>query len=250
MDAVSVNDLSFRDIFDKVNFTVEKGSFTTFIGKDGCGKSTLFKILTLEEDFDFDISILNKSIKYSFEKGYVGIVSPSFIFEGTVIDKLVGVLKDKGRPFDKIKSEIQRAVKKTGIQDILYYDYNDLSLKERVLVSFTVQILYKPKVLLIDNAFSYLDDEREKIVREVKRLNKKNTVINITNNTNECVYGSDVIILGDFKKYKVNEMCEDDFISCGLEVPFMISLSERLKFYEVISNNYLDMERLVNDLWE
>lgn len=252
MDAVSVKNLTFkydRYIFENNSFTVEKGSFTTIIGRGGSGKSTLFRILTGDEVFSGEVLILGKSINYSFEKGYIGVVSPLTTFNGTAIERLMEVVK--GKTYDKIKVEIQRAIKKTGINEILDNNYNDLSIKEKVLVEFTVQILKKPKVLFVDNCFSYLDDEKKKIVREVLRLNKKCTVINITNNTDECIYGSDVIIIGDeFGKYKVSSMDEEDFISHGLDVPFMIALSSKLKFYDLISSNYLDMERLVNDLWE
>lgn len=254
MDVVKAKNLSFsydRFIFDDVNFTVEKGEFITFVGSGGCGKSTLFNILIGNYDFDGELYLFGKSIKYSLDKGYIGWVSIQNDYKGTVIDILVDVLKKKGTSYDKIKPEVQRVIKKTGIQDLINFDYSLLSYSDMILVNFSIQLLNKPRLLIIDNAFSYLDLNKEKIVREVLRLNKKTTVINITNDTSECLYGSDVIIMSSgFKRFKVRDMNEEDFRCNGLNVPFIISLSSKLKFYGVIDDNYLDMERLADDLWE
>ena len=117
---------------------------------------------------------------------------------------------------------------------------------------FAREILSKPKVLIIDNALDYLDNEKEKVIKELLRLNKKDsTIINITNNTDECLIGKAIIIMGDnLQVFKTNEITEEDFLNNNLEVPFMISLSNKLKFYDICEKNYLKMEKLVDDLWQ
>ena len=61
----------------------------------------------------------------------------------------------------------------------------------------------------------------------------------------------EVLFLGDnLVKKDVNVLDSDDFLSNKLDVPFMILLSERLKFYGLTDKNYLDVERLIDDLWE
>ena len=254
MDVVNAKNLSFsydKIIFDDVNFTVEKGEFITFVGSGGCGKSTLFNILIGNLDFHGDLCLFGKSINYSLDKGYIGWVSIQNEYSGIVIDILMDVLKKRGTSYDKIKPEIQRIIKKTGIQDLVDLDYNQLSYSNMILVNFSIQLLNRPRLLIIDNAFSYLDSNKEKIIREIIRLNKKTTIINITNDVSECIYGNDVIVISnDFKRFKVCDMSEEDFICNGLNVPFIISLSSKLKFYGIIDDNYLDMERLADDLWQ
>ena len=250
MDVVSVNNLCFRYddnvIFNDLNFTLKQNDFLTILGN---GKSTLYKILTGSLDYDGKVLLLGKSITYSFEKGYVGTVSLSNKIFGKVIDILFLTLKNKGRTSERIKLDIKRAVKKTGINEILDYKYENLSFKDKILVMFTIQILAKPKLLIINNCLDYLDIEKDRIIREIIRLNKKCTVINISNNSEECVYGNYVLILGD-KKYKTIHMVEKDFLKNNLSIPFMISLSSKLKFYKLIKKNYFDMERLIDDLWQ
>lgn len=257
MNAVEVRNLSFNYkgafVFDNLSFNVKKGSFITIVGKGGSGKSTLFRILAGELKFNGSILILDKSIKTSLENGNLGLVSPDLYYfkKDIVIDELIDNLKNKGKDFNNIKSNINRVSKKIGVLGILNKRVVDLSFKERIMVLFTLQLLLKPKVLIIDNCFSFLDNEKEVIMREMKRVFKKCTVINITNDVNECLEGDKVIFLNDnLIKKDVFLLDSDDFLANDLDVPFFVSLSEKLKFYGLTDKLYLNIERLIDDLWE
>ena len=256
MNAVEVRNLSFNYkgafVFDNTNFNIKKGSFITIIGRGGSGKSTLFKIFTGDLKYDGSIMILDKSIQTSLENGTLGFVSPDFILKKeVVIDELIENLKYKRMDFYKIESDIRRISKKIGIYNILNKRVIDLSIKEKILVIFALQCLLKPKVLVIDNCFSFLDLEKDILVKEVKRIFKKCTIINISNDVNDCLFGQEVLFLSDnLVKKDVHVLDSDDFLSNKLDVPFMILLSERLKFYGLTNKIYLDVERLIDDLWE
>lgn len=256
MNAVEVKNLSFRYgkkvVFKNVSFDVEKGSFLTVLGKGGSGKSTLFKILSGQYDNGGGVCYFGKSVKYSLEKGYVGFISPFLnnFEKSTVADEFIDVLKSKGKSLDNIKIEIGRVVKKIGIEDLLYSNFNDLSFKEKILVMIAYQILFRPKILILDNIFVYLDAEFKVAMREIKRLNKRMTIINLTNNTSECIYGDKTYVIGDDDICDVIKLKSNYFIDKGLRVPFMIMLSSRLKSYDLINDNYLDMEMLVDKLWK
>ena len=257
MNAVEVRNVSFNYrgafVFNNLNFGIKSGSFVTILGRGGSGKSTLFKIFSGDLNFDGSIVFFNKSIKYNLDKGYLGFISSDLnnFKKNTVIDELIDVLKFKGTPFNKIKGEIERVARKIRIVDILNCDIKSLNIKKRILVMFALQFLMKPKVLIIDNAFSYLDNEKLIVKREIRRLCKKCTVINITNDVNECLWGDEVIFLGDKIALKKKVMLDvNDFSSNDLDIPFIISLSEKLKFYGLTDGLYFDMERLVDDLWQ
>lgn len=252
MKAVEISGLNFsygnNVVFENFNFSVEKGSFTTVLGRGGIGKSTLFKILKDEVNYSGKVLFSNKSIGYSLEKGYVGYISLDCDYiNGKVIDVLVDVLRLKGRTFDKIKVELRRMVKKLEIEDLLYYDYSELSISEKIVVMFAYQFLLKPRLLIIDNVIDYLDDDSDKILRELIRFNKRGTIVNITNNPEESLIGSDIFIIGSGSYTSIDE---EVFVSNGLDVPFMISLCTKLKYYGLIDKNCYSMEKLVDILWE
>ena len=258
MNAVDIKDLSFgygnSVIFDSLNLCIENGSFCTILGKSGCGKSTLFKLLSGRLNYDGVILILNKSINYNLNKKKLGLVSADFLYfnKNIVIDELRETFIKKGISSEKIESGIKRVSKRFGILKLLSKSIKELSVKEKVLLLLAIQMVNEPKVLILDNILDYLDIEKDIVVKEIHKLNrKKTTIINITNNPEECLFGNEVIILNDgFLKYDINDMDEDDFLDNNLEAPFMISLSSKLKFYNIIQDNYLDMEKLVDDLWQ
>ncbi len=258
MEAVIIKNLNFKynniEVFNDFNLNIENGSFTTIIGEGSIGKSTLFKILASEVKYSGTVLIFNKSIRYNLEKGYLGLVSADVysFSKKTVKEELINILEIKGKAISKIDDEIQKITKKLGIKKILNYKIKDIDLKEKILLMFAREILSKPKVLIIDNALDYLDNEKEKVIKELIRLNKKDsTIINITNNTEDCLVGKEIVIIGDdLQVFKTSKITEEDFLSNNLEVPFMISLSNKLKFYKICEKNYLKMEKLVDDLWQ
>lgn len=257
MNAVEVRNLSFNYkgafVFNNISFNIKNGSFITILGKGGSGKSTLFKIFAGDLKYTGRILILDKSIRAALDKFFLGLVSPNLDYfnENIVIDELIGALSYKKIDYRLIKNDIKKVSTKLGIDSILYKNIGSLNIKERILVSFALQFLLKPKVLVIDNCFSFLDLEKDIVIREVKRVFKKCTVINITNDVNECLFGKEVLFLNDNLLVKdVHLLAIDDFLSNQLSVPFIILLSEKLKFYGLIDKYYFSVERLIDDLWE
>ena len=256
MNAVEVRSVSFNYegafVFEKINFAVEKGDFLTILGKRSSGKSTLFKILSGEKNYSGNVLVFKKSIKYSIDKGILGLVSLSsdYFSNSSVVDKFISVLKFKGRAEGKINSHIERVCKKLNIASLLNKNIGDLTAKEKLMVMVAYQMLLKPKVLIIDNLFSVLDDEFIIVLKELKRLNKTCTIINITNYPSECLYGNKVMFLEDNNIKNVNSLDVNDFINNDLEIPFPLILSDRLKFYNLIDTVYYDIEKLVDDLWQ
>ena len=63
---IEINNLTFKynnknTLFEKLNVDIEKGKITTLLGKNGCGKSTLIKLLAKKEKF---IPFLNSLVSF------------------------------------------------------------------------------------------------------------------------------------------------------------------------------------------
>ena len=84
---------------------------------------------------------------------------------------------------------------------------------------------------------------------------EKCTIIYFTHDSEDLLVGTDVIILNNgkivlqdtkenaFKDLKV-------FSNYKIKLPFIIELSNKLKYYKVIDSIYYDEDKLVNDLWK
>ena len=98
---------------------------------------------------------------------------------------------------------------------------------------------------------------KKEILNILKELNEdqKITIINITHNLEETLYGDKIVVID--KGIKLMEgktldvLKKDNILSkLGLELPFMVDLSLKLQFYELINDIKLDMDDLVVSLWK
>lgn len=81
------------------------------------------------------------------------------------------------------------------------------------------------------------------------------SIIMTVSNLEDSLSGDYLYIIKDSKvvlKGKPIDVLEKDNVinKIGLELPFMIDLSVKLRDYELITNIETDMDRLVNILWK
>jgi len=96
---------------------------------------------------------------------------------------------------------------------------------------------------------------KEKVYKYLKKLNRQNvTIICTTNDMNDLVYGKRIIMLGNKNivlDSKLNKAFNEKlFKENDLELPFMASLSLKLKYYNLIDEIILDINKMVNKLWK
>ena len=99
-------------------------------------------------------------------------------------------------------------------------------------------------------------NKRKQLLDIIKRYNTKKriTVLSFTHNLEEAIYSDRLVILN---KGKIvvdgafpNVFREERVMrKIGLEVPFMIELSQKLKVYNILSDIDLDMDKVVSKLW-
>lgn len=191
-----LNNLSFevdgQKILQNINFSVNEGDFITIMGPSGSGKSTLLKLIGLQIDFTSgsikfkgkDISTYNpmdyrKEVSYFFQN--------AVLFGDTVRDNLAF-------PAEIREDEFNEARAIEGLEEVqlstsdLDKNINDLSGGERQRIALVRNLMYPPKVLLMDEVTSSLDKQnRENILEYVKGLNENHntTILWVTHNQDE-----------------------------------------------------------------
>ena len=144
-----------------------------------------------------------------------------------------------------------------GIYDILEANPHDLNSNQKQLVSLASALVHDPKVLILDEALTMLDPfDKEKILKILKELNDKGlTIINISHDIEDTlisdkiyVLDSGEIVLEGTKEEVYKE--EKKLHNLGFNLPFMVELSNRLMFYNLIDHTIYDMEEMVNTLWK
>lgn len=252
-NVVEIKNLNFGYdtlLFDNFNLNIVS-SFSTITGSNGSGKSTLARILGGLIPYDGQVKISLKRISLVSE-------FPVNNDLDTTSQNMEYSLKKLGYSKEEINKKIAEISKVLKIENILDYSIHHLSNSEQQLVNLACQIVKEPELLILDNATSMLNEvEKEIVFKYLKKLNRNNNmmIINFTSNPEETIYGSQVILLHQGKVLlnkptKKALLEEKTFKNCNLDLPFMASLSLKLKYYGLVDELILDMNKMVNKVWK
>ncbi|MGM9849946.1 MAG: energy-coupling factor ABC transporter ATP-binding protein [Bacilli bacterium] len=265
---IVINKLSFkydyRVIFNNLCLSIKKGKFTTILGNNGCGKSTLVRLLTGLEDSNGSISIdgviLNNSSLSSIRRK-IGVVfenPDNTLISETVMEDLAFPLENLNCSRDYIYSKINEISKYLGIDHLLNRCPRDLSGGEKQLVGLGCALITGPELIILDEAFSMVDSMSKLNMLKLLRRIKKDynvTILNISHDIEESIYGDDIIVINEGKVVihdsKKNVYREEKLLNkLGFELPFMVSLSNKLSYYDLLDKVVYDMEDMVDLLWK
>ncbi len=204
------------NIFEDFNLNIKESEFVAILGSNGCGKSTLFNLISgsLKEDRGNIILDDKKINDLKEEERAWGIgkvhqdpskgVSPSLtILENlSLADKKCEkfslrnlIKKDKINRFENILKEIG-----LGLENKLDTQVKFLSGGQRQALSLIMATLKKPKLLLLDEHTAALDPKTSKVIMEkTKQLIDKQhiTAMMISHNLRDAVQYADRIIMLD-----------------------------------------------------
>lgn len=264
MNGIQIEQLDYNPLFSNFHLEVKKGTYLSLVGRNGCGKSILVKIILGLISVDGKILIdgfqLNKKNKRQIRKK-IGVVfenpNRNFVAE-TAREEFTTFLRNIGCSESKIQKQIATVVAQFPIEDLLDCSISSLSGGEKQLVALALAVIHNPSILILDDAFSMLDGiTKEKMLKWLKKLNReqKVTILQITNDMEDTLYGNEIAVLDQGKillQGKKLEVFKEEklLLQAGLELPFMASLSLKLKFYDLVDDVILDMDKMVNGLWK
>lgn len=259
-------DFSYGDIsiFKDFSLDIEKGAFYTILGSTGSGKSTLCRLLFGLEPVYGYMKIFNL---YSNPKnhneiqrriGYISNYSFYQMVADTVYQELSFPLQELNYRTSVIDKKVQAISSELGITELLHRNPKELSIGEKQLVALASCLIRKIELLILDDALSMLDNKRKKKIFSIlKKYQKKNnlTILHFSSNVEDILEGSSVIILSE-GKVALKETLTDSlhsekiFLSNHLTLPFLPDLSNKLRYYKIIQDCYVDELKLVDALWK
>lgn len=192
-------------VLNNLNFNVSDGELLSILGKSGCGKTTLLKILIgIEKPSSGSILKNNKNItKYDISKRGMGIVFQNYaLFPNmTVLENVSYALNNKLKDKKKSNEQAMDIISMVNLDEHINKYPNELSGGQMQRVAIARTLALKPDVILFDEALSALDAENKIILRnKIRELNKKFniTMIFITHDQEEAFSISDrVMIMND-----------------------------------------------------
>ena len=268
MDIINIKDLTFRYgkkfLYDKFNLNVERGSWVTIAGPNGSGKTTLVKLLAGLEKSYGSIKVfgkvLNKKNLFTIRKdvGYVFDTPDNYFACETVEDELAFSLENLATFPSTIKMKIKQISEMLNIKDILKKNPYSLSGGEKQKVLLGCALMLEPRIIILDEALMMVDiNERQKIYKILDEYCRKKlvTIISFTHSVEEAQYSDRLIVLNEGKIVidgPFPEVFKEENVmrKIGIEVPFEVELSQKLKILGLTDRLYMDMRKLVKDLWK
>jgi len=170
----------FGDVvaLDNVSLDVEEGEILGILGENGSGKSTLAKVIygLYVPDSGYIALYRDGAPKHVFfssprEAITNGIVlisqRPQLIEELSIVDNIALFL---GVPRSKTKKVIETIVSRFGIQIDIERMVNTLSYTEKQFVELVKALSFKPKLLIVDEATTYLPKDVKTRFYEILKI--------------------------------------------------------------------------------
>lgn len=268
MAILEVKDLNFSyeeegKTIDNVSFSVEEGSYTTIVGHNGSGKSTIAKlIMGLLESASGMITIdgiaLNNE-NLAKIRSRIGIVfqNPDNQFIGaTVRDDIAFGLENHCVEPSMMDEIIDTNAALVKMSDFMDQEPTHLSGGQKQRVAIAGVLAMKPKLLIFDEATSMLDpDGKDEIKKVIMKLHKESslTILSITHDIDE-VASSDYVVALDQGKVVLTGTPQEVFQQekklkeMKLDIPFSLKLADELKKRGVTVDRCITMEGMVNEL--
>ena len=175
------------DVLKELNLSIKKNKITVILGRSGCGKTTLLRLIAGLEGVSLG------EIKFK-EQAKIGFVfqEPRLMPFLNVYENIVFALKK--HEIDEVK--IDRLISMIGLNDFKFAAVSQLSGGMSSRVSLARVLAYEANLILMDEPFAALDAfTRASMQAEILKLQAGKTIIFVTHNVDEALYLADEIIL-------------------------------------------------------
>lgn len=225
-----------------VNFRVKKGEFVSIIGPSGCGKSTLLSIIAgLEEKTTGEIYIEGEKVNgISSKIGYM-LQRDCLLEWRNILSNTMFGLEVKGKKDNVNKEHVLELLKKYNLYEFKDKYPSELSGGMRQRVALIRTLAVKPKILLLDEAFSALDYQtRIMVTNDIYYILRKEkiTAIIVTHDISEAISMSDRVLVLSKRPGTIKDIHKINF---GIENRTPINCRESPKFSQYFNTLWKEL---------
>ncbi|WP_211746095.1 ATP-binding cassette domain-containing protein [Paenibacillus sp. Marseille-Q4541] len=192
-------------IIDKLSFTIEAGEFVVMLGANGCGKSTIAKLmdgLLLPKGGQVrfkNLSTLNPAdlIKIHEQIGVVFQNPEDQFITTTVMDEVIFGLENIRLPREDIRVRAEHALQAVQMEDYSEAMPHQLSGGQKQRVAIAAILAMSPQIIIFDEATSMLDPlGRKQVLSIIQQLHRQGmTIVHITHHMEEALLAERILLI-------------------------------------------------------
>jgi NitT/TauT family transport system ATP-binding protein len=194
----------------EVTFSVGHGEFVSIVGPSGCGKSTLLKIIAgLDSPTSGEVKFRGGPIRGPHRK--ISMVFQAFgLFPWrTVLENVEYGLEMQRVPKQERRTSAREYLGMVGLAGYEHMYPKQLSggMKQRVGIARALAV--EPEVVLMDEAFSAIDEVTAEVLREeVAEIHRQTgkTFLLVTHNLSEAIELADKVVVLSSRPAKVKKI--------------------------------------------
>jgi len=175
------------DVLRELNLSIKKDKITVILGRSGCGKTTLLRLIAGLE------SVSLGEIKFK-EQAKIG-----FVFQEARLMPFLNVYENIVFPLKKHEIEVEKIdslISMIGLSDFKFAAVSQLSGGMSSRVSLARVLAYEANLILMDEPFAALDAfTRASMQAEILKIQAGKTILFVTHNIDEALFLADEIIL-------------------------------------------------------
>ena len=271
--AIEFNNVSFSYIendknkfINNLNLIIKENSYLALLGKNGSGKSTLIKLMfAIEKENSSNIKIFdmdgNENASEIYKISSLVFQNPDDqIVADTVELDIAFAMENYSIPSKDIDKKIDEVLEIVDLSNKRKDKVHSLSGGEKQRLCIASSLVLNPKILVLDEPTSMLDNEnRIKVMNVLKKIHSMGTtIIIVTHHINEIEYCNEVVFMDNGNivfNGSVNEFVNilirnEQFHKLNMPINFQLAYELYKNKKILIDKDIFNYKKVCESLWK
>jgi energy-coupling factor transport system ATP-binding protein len=192
---IELSGLIYRNI--RIDSLTIPPGITSVIGPNGSGKTTLLRLCSGIAQPEAGVIHIDGKTPRETDVGWVNEFPDKNILFSRVSDEIASALRFSHVPCDETDRAVKTIAYQMNITRLLDRTIKELSGGEKILVALASALVQRPKILVLDEYDSHLDETRCLQIEELMRTCRVPYIIRCTQQMETAARGNHLLVMDD-----------------------------------------------------